>query len=191
MSCSSLAPRIPSWPRPPIEAPDRNAISTPRGPASVVRSPCNEQPSICLQPLEALEIIRNAALQIVLRRVTELVARARNIVDAGSGIGHAEEIQPGSDLDVGVRQILADDARDIVERDAYAGADIIDAALGILRRAGEINAVGRILVVDEVVFLVAALREAERQSVGGILHDLAGHAHLAMTRGLARSVGGG
>src|SRR5499427_6590813 len=94
-----------------------------RGQDRQLRRPSNANgPSICLQPLEALEIIRNAALQIVLRRVTELVARARNIVDAGSGIGHAEEIQPGSDLDVGVRQILADDARDI-ERDAYAGAD--------------------------------------------------------------------
>src|SRR2546426_10435708 len=102
-------------------------------------SPSERPASTYLQALKALEIIRNAPLQIVLRRVTELGARARNIVDAGSGIGHAEEIQPGPDLDVGVRQIFAQHARDIVERDAHAGADIVDAALGILRRAGEIN----------------------------------------------------
>src|SRR5262249_14865560 len=89
----------------------------------------SERPSTCLQPLETIEIIRNPAVQIVLRGVTELGARARNIVDAGSGIGHAEEIQPGSDLDVGARQMLTDDARDIVERDADTGADIVDAAL--------------------------------------------------------------
>src|SRR5215468_804288 len=103
---------------------------------------CNEQPSACLQSLEAIEIIRNPAVQIVLRRVTELGARARNSVDAGSGIGHAEVIQPGPDLDLGVRQMFADDARNIIERDAHAGADIVDAALGIFRGAGEINAVG-------------------------------------------------
>src|SRR5262249_58242743 len=80
--------------------------------------PSQRAASTCLQALEALEIIRNPPLQIVLRSVTELGARTRNIVDAGSRIGHAEEIQPGSDLDVGARKMLADDARDVVERDA-------------------------------------------------------------------------
>src|SRR6266403_1171190 len=99
-------------------------------------SPSERPASTYLQALKALEI--------VLRGVTELGARARNIVDAGSGIRHAEEIQPGSDFDVGARQMLADDARDIVERDADAGADIVNAAVGIFRRAGKINAAGRI-----------------------------------------------
>src|SRR5215470_5735228 len=154
-------------------------------------SPSQRRVSTCLQALEALEIIRNPPRQIVLRGVTKLGARTRNIVDARSGIGHAEEIQPGSDLDIGARKMLADDSRDVVERDADAGADIVDAALGIFRRAGEIDPMGRILVVDEVVFLVAALSEAERQSVEGILDDLTGHAHLTVARGLARPVGGG
>ena len=94
--------------------------------------------SACLQALEAIEIIRNPPLQIVLRGITKLGARTRNIVDAGSGIGHAQEIQPGPDLDVGARKVLADDTRDVVERDAGAGTDIVDAAVGIFRRAGGI-----------------------------------------------------
>src|SRR5215475_5365819 len=128
-------------PRTSAAAPTRSCMTAKVAAAARPRH-CNEQPSTCLQPLEAIEIIRNPAVQIVLRRVTELGARARNIVDAGSGIGHAEVIQPGPDLDLGVRQMFADDARDIVERDAHAGADIVDAALGIFRGAGEINAAG-------------------------------------------------
>ena len=104
--------------------------------------------------LKTLEIIRNSPLQIVLRGVTKLGARTRNIVYAGSGIGHAEEIQPRSDLDVGARKMLADDARDVVERDADAGADIVDAAVGFFRRAGGIAAsygsMGLLRTTDEM-----------------------------------------
>src|SRR5262245_66577360 len=75
--------------------------------------PChrNEQPSTCLQPLEALEIIRNPAVQVVLRRVTEFGARAQNLIDAESDRGHGEKIEPGPDLDNSVRQTVAARAR--------------------------------------------------------------------------------
>src|SRR5262249_58462752 len=111
--------------------------------------------------LETIEIIRNAALQIVLRRIAELGAGARDVINVGGRIRHAEEVEPRPDLDVSIGQMLADHARDVDERDADASADIVDAALRGFRRASEINAVRRILVVDEVVLLVAALREAE------------------------------
>src|SRR5258708_12191957 len=103
-------------------------------------SPSERAASTCLQAFEALEIIGNPSLQIVLRGVTELGARARNIVDAGSGIRHAEEIQPGSDFDVGARQMLADDARDIVERDPHAPAHILNPAVGLFRPPGTTDA---------------------------------------------------
>src|SRR5215475_4708732 len=127
------------------------------------------QPSISLQPLEAVEIIRNSVLKVVLRGEAKLGACTRDVVDARCGIRHAEEIEPRSNLDFGVRQMFAHDARDVVERDADACADIVNAALRAFRHAGEINAVGGILVVNEVVLFVAALGKAKRQPVGGIL----------------------
>ncbi len=121
----------------------------------------------------------------------EFVARPRHVVHAVRRIRHAEEVQPGADLDVGVRDVLAQDALEVPQRRADAGADVVDAALRVVGKSGQVDAERGVLVVDEVVLLVAALGEVERQAGGGRLDDLAGDAHLAVARGLARPVGGG
>src|SRR5215813_7074443 len=46
------------------------------------------QPSISLQPLEAVEIIRNSVLKVVLRGKAKLGACTRGVVDARCRIGH-------------------------------------------------------------------------------------------------------
>jgi hypothetical protein len=59
--------------------------------------------------------------------------------------------------------MLADDARDIVERDADAGADIVNAADGIFRRAGGIStlygSIGLLRNADEMgIFCIGLVR---------------------------------
>src|SRR5580700_8324062 len=83
------------------------------------------------------------------------------------------------------------DGGDILQGDANAGADVEYPALKAVRDGGEVNAERGILVVDEVVLLIAALGQVERLAAGRPLDDLAGHAHIAVARRLARAVGGG
>src|SRR5580704_8352332 len=47
-----------------------------------------------LQPLQAFEIIGDAAFEIVFGLVAELFLRTRNVVDAVHGVGRAEEVEP-------------------------------------------------------------------------------------------------
>src|SRR5436190_22605221 len=62
------------------------------------------------EPLERCKIIRDAALQIVFRRVAELGASAGDVVDAGGRIGEAVEVQAAADLHLRIRNVLLDDA---------------------------------------------------------------------------------
>src|SRR6185436_20721510 len=62
------------------------------------------------KPLERREIIRDAALHVVFRRVAELGAGAGNVVDAGGRIGEAVEIQATTDLHLRIRDVFFDDA---------------------------------------------------------------------------------
>ena len=107
------------------------------------------------------------------------------------GIRHSEKIQAGTDRDVGIRYVHAQCALEVPQGRARAAADVVDAALRIVRNRREINPERRVLVVDEVVLLVAALRQVKRSAGCGRFDDLAGDAHLAMTRGLAGTIGRG
>ncbi len=129
--------------------------------------------------------------QIVFRLVAQLLARARDVVHAGRGIGKPVEVQPAADLHLRVRDVLPDDAFEVTQRHADAGADVVDTALHLVRDGSEINAERGVLVVDEVVLVVAALFELERQPVRRILDDAAHHRHRPVARGLARAVGRG
>src|SRR5579862_3511829 len=144
-----------------------------------------------LQPLQAFQIIGDAALEIELWPVTELVAGAGDVVDAVHRVGRAEEVQSRPDVDHGVRQVFSQNGGDVFERDADAGADVEYPAFKAVRGGGEVNAERGILVVDEVVLLIAALSEVERLTARRPLDDLAGHAHIAVARRLAGPVGGG
>ena len=141
--------------------------------------------------LQCREIVRDAAFQIEFRLVAQLVARARDVVDAGCRIGEAVEVQAAADLHLRIRDVLLDDALEVAQRDADAGADVVDAALHLVGNGGEIDAERRVLVVDEVVLVIAALLELERQAMRGIFDDAAHHRHRAVPRGLARPVGRG
>ena len=61
----------------------------------------------------AREVVRDARLEVVFGLEAELVARPRHVVHAMRRIRHAEEVQPGADLDVGVRDVLAEDALEV------------------------------------------------------------------------------
>src|SRR5580692_6745858 len=138
-----------------------------------------------LQPLQAFQIIGDAAREIELPPVAELIAGAGDVVDAVHRVGRAEEVQSRPDVDHGVRQVLAQNGGDVFQRHADAGADVEYPAFEAVRCGGEVNAERGILVVDEVVLLIAALSEVERLTARRPLDDLAGHAHIAVARGLA------
>ena len=109
--------------------------------------------------LQAFEIIGDAAFEIEFGLVAQFLLRARNVVDAVHRVGRAEEVQSRPDFDHRVGQVLAQDGGDVLERDADAGADIEHAAVEVFRHGREIDAERGILVVDEIVLLIAALRD--------------------------------
>src|SRR6478672_9739599 len=111
------------------------------------------------KPLERREIVRDAALQIVFRRVAELRPGAGNVVDAGRRIGEAVKIQAAADLHLRVRDVFLDDAFEVAQRHADTGTDVEDAAFELAGNDREINPERGILIVDEVVLVVAALLE--------------------------------
>src|SRR5262245_65984937 len=80
-----------------------------------------------LHLLERRQIVGDATLQIELRRVAQLRARPRYIVDAGRRIREAVEIQAAANLHLGVRNVLFDYALEVAQRDADAGSDVVDA----------------------------------------------------------------
>src|SRR5712671_2402676 len=81
-----------------------------------------------LHLLERREIVGDTALQVVFRLVAELLARPRDVIDAGRGIGEAIEVQAAADLHLRVRNVLLDDALEVAQRHTCAGADVVEAA---------------------------------------------------------------
>src|SRR5208337_4818247 len=143
------------------------------------------------QLLEAGEIVGDSFFEIVLRAVAELLARAADVIDPGRGVWEAVEVQPAADLHARIRDVLSDDALEVAQRHAYTGADVVDAALDLVRHGRDIDAEGGILVVDEVVLVVAALRERKRHAGRRIFDNAAHHRHRPVPGGLARPVGRG
>ncbi len=138
---------------------------------------------------ERREIVGDAALEIIFRLVTEFLACARDVVDAGRGIGEAIEVQTATDLHLRIRDVLLDDALEVAQGHADAGTDVVEAALELADDSREIDAERGILVVDEVVLVVATLLQLERQALRRVLDDPAHYRHRPVPRRLARPVG--
>src|SRR5437868_7608431 len=106
------------------------------------------------EPLERRKVIRDAALQIVFRRVTELRPGSGNVVDAGGRIRKAVKIQAAADLHLRVRDVLLDDAFEVAQGHARSGADVEDAAFKLVGDHREKDPERGVLVVDEVVLVI-------------------------------------
>src|SRR5437868_4291614 len=90
--------------------------------------------------LQRRQIIRDALVQVVFGSVAKLVPRAGNVIDAGRRIREAIEIQAAADVHLRVRDVLLDDALEVAQRHADAGAYVVDAALHLVGRGREIDA---------------------------------------------------
>src|ERR1700736_2883541 len=111
--------------------------------------------------LERGKIVGDPALQIELRLIAQLLARSRYVIDAGCRIGEAVEVQAAADFHLRVRNVLFDHALEVAQRHADTGPDVVDPALDPVGERREIDAERRVLVIDEVILVVAALFELE------------------------------